>query len=827
MVKNIKIKNTPDKTNNRLSISTKDQSIVFIVLHILIHAILLEPMFFDANVPQGVDVIGSIGQNSQYIKHQNQSGETALWNPYVFAGNPIYFKLNAQIPSFDSLINWLGKYFGMIFIWYQVGGIILFFFLRYLGMSPIAAFFGTISFTFFPHYHAIWVEGHYAKLRAVMFIPAVTFSAKYFFDSRKIFAAICFALTFGNQIRTHHYQIVFYTALLVFAIGLIPLLKYIIERKIKTFAFSSSVLSISIIASILLAAQPLFLAKEYLPYAARGAHTIDLSKNNVKEKELSGLDIQSATQWSTHPSSILGWLVARYQGGMSNEKYNGNKYPQLVGRSIPSYWGSMPFTQSYEYFGPVVIIMTIFGSFYYRKKTLIKSLVLICLFFILLSFGRHFQSFYEMFFIYLPYFKNFRAPMMSINITAFIFAILCAFGLKAFQEKMKTEDKTIIFWIFCFFIFLGITLWFRSDLLIFSKTGERLQAQAEIIVKNIRKEFYITDLKRYFLLLMATFGAIIFPIFYKGNQFIKKPAKVFFSVFLCTFVLVDYISINERKDIKYVNREKLKKNYFKLTATDKWLLDQPGIFRIFPVGRLFSDNRWSYYHQNIGGYSPVKMNRIEEIIKNCLYVGIDGKPGLNENVLKILNVKYIISEAEINHSSLLLSFQDPNTGWFTYLYENYLPRAYFTDSTDVVLDPRKRLESINQIKFNPPTNALIEEDLNFIFQKPNNPFIKMSYFSPNSIEWDVNTDKNSLLVISENPYEPGWKATVNDNNVNIFAANHVNIALPIPKGKNTIKLTFHPDSFFFYKSLELFAALSIYFALCAIFYIHFRYRKLI
>ena len=95
-------------------------------------------------------------------------------------------------------------------------------------------------------------------------------------------------------------------------------------------------------------------------------------------------------------------------------------------------------------------------------------------------------------------------------------------------------------------------------------------------------------------------------------------------------------------------------------------------------------------------------------------MGIDGKPGLNENVLKILNVKYIISEAEINHSSLLLSFQDPNTGWFTYLYENYLPRAYFTDSTDVVLDPRKRLESINHIKFNPPTNALIEEDLNLI-----------------------------------------------------------------------------------------------------------------
>ena len=182
---------------------------------------------------------------------------------------------------------------------------------------------------------------------------------------------------------------------------------------------------------------------------------------------------------------------------------------------------------------------------------------------------------------------------------------------------------------------------------------------------------------------------------------------------------------------------------------------------------------------------------------------------------------------EINHSSLLLSFQDPNTGWFTYLYEDYLPRAYFIDSTELVLDPRKRLESINHEKFKPLTNALIEKDLNFIFQKPNNQFIKMSHFSPNSIEWDVTTDKNSLLVISENPYEPGWKATINDSQVNIFSANHVNIALPIPEGKNTIKLTFHPDSFYFYKSLEMFSALSIYFTLSIILYIYFRYRKLV
>ena len=537
MVKNIEFKNTRNSPDNWFSISTKDQSVLFLVLHFLVHAILLEPMFFDANVPQGVDVIGSIGQNSQYIKHQDDTGETVLWNPYVFAGNPIYFKLNAQIPSLDSLINWLGKYFGIIFMWYQVGGIILFFFLRYLGLSPVAAIFGTISFTFFPHYHAIWVEGHYAKIRAVMLIPAVIFSAKYFFDSRKIFGAICFALTFGNQIRTHHYQIVFYTALLVFAIGLIPLLKNLIERKIKRFTFSFTLLLISIIAAILLAAQPLFLAKEYLPYAARGAHTIDLSKNNMKGKGLSGLDIQSATQWSTHPTSILGWLVARYEGGMSSEKYNGDKYPQLVGRSIPSYWGSMPFTQSYEYFGPIVILMAIFGSFYYRKELLIKSLILICLFFILLSFGRHFQSFYEMFFSYLPYFKNFRAPMMSINITAFIFAILCAFGLNAYQEKMKAEHKTIIFCFFCFFIFLGIALWFRSDILTFSKVGERLQTQAQIIVKNIRKEFYIADLKRYFLLITATFGAIIPPLLYKGTEFFKRTAKVFLGILLCVLVL--------------------------------------------------------------------------------------------------------------------------------------------------------------------------------------------------------------------------------------------------------------------------------------------------
>jgi len=802
------------------NINTKIQKLLLGLAFILIHLFILEPIVLDGLVPQGVDVIGSVGEIHQIQQYNKKSGEVSLWNPYIFSGMPRYFRIIPQIPSFDTLVNQIGKIFNEIFLWYLVGGFSFFYLMRYKGLTIFSSFFGAFSFTLFPHYQALWAEGHFTKFRAIMMLPLVIFAAHYFFNNRDILGAVLFAITFGNQIRTQHYQIVFYTALLIFSIGVYPFLKDIIERKWRKLIHSISLLLASLICSLCLSAQPLFLAGEYLPFSSRGANTVDLSKDMEDQSILSGLDFKYATQWSTHPSSIYDWLIPRFHGGMSTELYDGDKYPNLKGRNIPGYWGQMPFTQSYEYFGPLLFMLIAIGLFYYRDKNFIRSIAIFCVFLILLSFGRHFPSFYNLFFYYLPYFKNFRAPMMSITITAFIFSILCSYGFHAVSEKITLKDKKVILTICSFFFVIGVFIFFLSSGYSFSKFGEQLESQVAIIVKNIRAEFFFNDLKRYFFILFISSIAI-------GLIVMKPSIKTGAMVFLFCIIIIDFSDIQSRKKIKYVNKNRLIRNHFMPTETDKWLLKQDGIFRVLPLGRLFGDNRWSYFHQSVGGYSAIKMNRTEEIIKNCLYKNIDGTLGVNENILKILNIKFIVSPGLLSHPQLIEEFRDPTTKWVTYRYNNYLKRAYFPESYVQINSARDRLKTLNDLSYDPLKTVIIEKKIDFqskpLFQNKT----KLLEFSPNLIRYELKNDQDAVLVLSETPYAPGWKAKINNEHSKIFNANHVNMAVIIPKGENILELNFHPKSFFNYRLLELVTAISLYIILIGIIYSRKRHKKTI
>ncbi len=57
----------------------------------------------------------------------------------------------------------------------------------------------------------------------------------------------------------------------------------------------------------------------------------------------------------------------------------------------------------------------------------------------------------------------------------------------------------------------------------------------------------------------------------------------------------------------------------------------------------------------------------------------------------------------------------------------------------------------------------------------------------------VETDADRLLYVSEVDY-PGWRATVDGENVPIVRANHAFIGVPIPRGARTVELEFEPAS---------------------------------
>jgi hypothetical protein len=782
-----------------VQLNHRTQDYIFLALITTILLFLLKPMVIDGLSPQGVDVLASIGTNHKVAEWTKESGEKALWNPNVFAGMPRYQRIPAVTFSVDSVLNWLGRIFNNIFIYYLFGGIGAYLLLRYLKMSPIISFAGAILFILMPHYKSLYLEGHNTKLRALLLLPWISYTFLYFLDKRTLLGAALFALAFGTQIRTQHYQIVFYSGLLICAIGIYPILQDLMAKNYARFARSTVLIIAAVTLAIMTASQPLFLAKEYLPWSKRGKTTINLANPDATKSvaKSDGVSMQYATQWSTAPSEVLTWAVPHFYGGMSREVYTGDAIKQLKGREIPGYWGEMPFTQSYEYMGAITLLLAMIGLFYNRKNKLVISLALFAGFLTFLSFGRHAEWFYSIFYHYVPFFNKFRAPMMSVTVTFFIMAVLAGFGLTALKNiKGGFKENRPLLIILGSFFGLGIILWLAGQGFSFAKAGEPYDAQTMAAIKTIRQEMFNGDMLRYLALIAMSSLAII--VYLK-----QKIPFIALAILLVSIGVIDLINVQNRVDKKYINIKKIEKSYFNITETDQAILKDKTLYRVYPLGEQFGNNRWAYYHQSISGYTPIKMFTIEEFVQNNL----KGGSFPNRNIMQVLNVKYLISSRPINAPDLQLVKQDRRYGLNTYLYKNHLKRGFFVGAYKKIEDEFTRLRELNNPAFKADSIAILETDLSEKIEMPDSSAVTVLENNPNKTAFKVYTNKQALFVISEIYYPPGWKVLLDGKQVEkTYKTDHAIQSIIIPAGEHTVELNFEPDS---YRNTVLYATGSL------------------
>jgi hypothetical protein len=226
---------------------------------------------------------------------------------------------------------------------------------------------------------------------------------------------------------------------------------------------------------------------------------------------------------------------------------------------------------------------------------------------------------------------------------------------------------------------------------------------------------------------------------------------------------------------------------------------------------MFADNRWAYYHQTIGGYTPIKMYTIEELVEKNIYNGWDKKFPINWNVLKIMNVKYVILNQAVESDFLTLVHSDKQSQQYTYLFEEALPRGYLAGSYYAEPDEYKRLSYINSKDFNPAEQAVLEEELTENISAPDSSFSSLESFTPNHVQFDIYTDKQSLFVISELYYPPGWKIFIDDQETDkIYRTNHAVQSVVVPSGRHKVELRFEPDSYFNNKRLSSVSVIILY-----------------
>ena len=769
-------------------------SAIFILLTLLIF---YKPYVFDKLEPVGGDRMASIGHSHQIREYSKKSGERALWNPNIFGGVPTYHRLSNKTFHIDKLISRLNPLLDWRVGWLLLGAIGIFCLILYLGFPWYFALIVTVAFLFLPHFQALIIVGHNVKVRAIMALPWAVLGFAYFVNKINFFSLLVFALAFSLQLRTQHYQIIFYALMAMLAIGILKIIEWIRNKESRKIFKSLWLFVVGLIIAVFMSAQPLFVAKEYTPYSTRGGNAIELQEGKPGQAEVKksgGVTFEYATQWSVSPKELMTLISPRFLGGTSSETYNGKSVPQFRGKQLPTYWGDMPFTQSSEYLGILIVILAIAGIWYNRKNGLVISLSVLLLFSILLSFGHHFPPLYKLLFYYLPYFSKFRVPMMILVLISFIAIILAMFGLRSIIERLDEKRFKTLLYISGFFALLGLVPLLLPNILSFTSPKDaRFASNPQVLdlLRQVRLEFMRTDTIR-MLGFIAAFVALLIT-YYK-----KKINKDLLILGIFLLIAVDMISVSWRfiSTARLVNQKSVERNYFKETKFDKIISADPEYHRVLGLGQLFQSNDMAYRHQIVGGYSAIKPQLIQDIIDNNLYRKDDPANFLNWNVINMLNAKYIVAPGNIQAEGLIPL--DINQSQKTILYknENALPRAFFVKSVRKFDDETEVVRFMNSNKFKPGIFALTIEDIDTNTAYDIFGTVKITEYTPNHISLQVENNEKAFMVLSEAYYPKGWTATIDSKPIHIYRVNHVLRGIEIAAGKHIVTFEFKPKSYY-------------------------------
>jgi len=279
--------------------------------------------------------------------------------------------------------------------------------------------------------------------------------------------------------------------------------------------------------------------------------------------------------------------------------------------------------------------------------------------------------------------------------------------------------------------------------------------------------------------------------FILGSGYLYR--KGFFSltlfVILLSLVFLGFFILNFQGFYhRLSNRDLIKYNH-KTSLTDDFLDNDKEMYRIYPLGDAFYENRWSHSNQTIGGSKYPVLKRYADILRCCLTAEIENRVPINWNILKMLNVKYVLYDNKLSLDNLDYSFYDLKKDITVYQNVEYLPRCWFVERTEEINNPKSIMRRLNDPNFDPEKVAIVEKEPGLI-NLPEESSVKLIQYEDEKIIYGVETDTLSYLILSEIYYEPGWKAYLDNLEIEIYPTNYILTGVIIPKGSHRLEFYF-------------------------------------
>ena len=213
------------------------------------------------------------------------------------------------------------------------------------------------------------------------------------------------------------------------------------------------------------------------------------------------------------------------------------------------------------------------------------------------------------------------------------------------------------------------------------------------------------------------------------------------------------------------------------------------------ASNTFNENNTSYWHKSVGGYHAAKLRRYQEMIEEHisdemqgLYKAVAEAGGEVEKlhpeefpVLNMLNTKYFIFPLQGGQTIPL-----PNPFAFG--------NAWFVNEVQYVNNANEEIEAIHDL--NPLQTAVVDKKFESVVKSlpsDSTATIELVAYEPNHLKYEVNSDKGGTVVFSE-IYYPGWKSTIDGQEVAHGRANYILRAMNVSAGQHVVEFRFDPTS---------------------------------
>jgi len=215
-----------------------------------------------------------------------------------------------------------------------------------------------------------------------------------------------------------------------------------------------------------------------------------------------------------------------------------------------------------------------------------------------------------------------------------------------------------------------------------------------------------------------------------------------------------------------------------LTEADRLILqDKDPNYRVLNLTEsTFNESRTSYFHKSIGGYSPLKLQRYQDIIDHHFT-----REGYNMDVLNMLNTRYVIVPDQQSRQAVVQ--MNPEA----------LGNAWFVNELKWVNSPDEEIAALKD--FNPAQTAFIDKEWQSALknqeslqhEKDSVASIQLTnYANPGNIFYESNSTMPHLAVFSEVFYRT-WRAYIDGQETPVIRVNYILRGLEVPAGNHKIE----------------------------------------